>query len=57
MSGKVKMTRAGRTWHVYVNGELAATLQAHNSAGVEEIMDILDTVANVARRLGAEVER
>jgi len=57
MSGKVKIIRAGRTWHVYVNGELAATFHAHNAAGVEEIIDALDTVTCVARRLGAEVER
>ena len=57
MSGKVKIIRAGRTWHVYVNGVFVATMTAHDPAGAESAMNAMDLVAAVARRLGAEVER
>jgi len=54
---KVIIRRVGSRfqWQIMVNGELVATITAHGDPS--NAINVLDTVTEVARALGAEVTR
>lgn len=52
-----RMAGGGSRWRISVDGKPVVTMTSDSSAVMVSLVDTLDTVAAVARALGAEVQR